>query len=184
MKVRIISGTLGGRAIDAPSRRSTHVMGDRVRSALFNILGDSLTEAKVLDAFAGSGALGLESLSRGAQSAVFIEKDRRAAQTVVKNTTLLNLTPKSRVINTTIDNWLRTTDEKTEQFDVIFADPPYQDPQFSTVFKLLGCLKPDGLMVLSYPGRTMCVPAVEGVVVVDKREYGEAGIAIFKKASR
>jgi 16S rRNA (guanine966-N2)-methyltransferase len=158
-------------------------MGDRVRSALFNILGDFLTGAEVLDAFAGSGALGLESLSRGARSATFIEKDRRAAQTVVKNTTLLNLSAKSRVINTTVERWLRTTDEKTEQFDIIFADPPYQNPQFSTVFKLLDYLKPDGLMVLSYAGRTMCVPTVEGVVVVDKREYGEAGIAIFKKAS-
>jgi len=180
VKVRIISGSLGGRLIDTPPRRSTHVMGDRVRSALFNILGDRVRDAEVLDAFAGSGAVGIEAISRGAKSAVFIEKNRVAAGIIVKNTTDLAISQKTKVIQATLSNWLATTKVEDAQFDVIFADPPYYDPQFSTSLKLVGLLKPNGIMVLSYPG-SMCVPTVTGVVVVDNRKYGEAGLAFFRK---
>lgn len=180
MQVRIIAGSLGGRSIDTPGRKSTHVMGDRVRSALFNILGSSVVDAEVLDAFAGSGAIGIETISRGARKVIFIEKDRSAAKTIVKNTTELAIESQTKVIQTTVANWLATTNEKPLEFDLIFADPPYADPQFSTSLKLVNLLKPGGLMILSLAGN-MCVPTVKGVVVVDNRKYGGANLVFLRR---
>jgi len=180
VKVRIISGEFGGRMLDTPTRQSTHVMGDRVRTALFNMLGERVQGAEVLDAFAGSGSLGLEALSRGASFATFIEKDRTASKIVVKNTTELGVESKTKVINTTLANWLESRDKNSQNYDIIFVDPPYNNPQFSTSIKLVGLLKPNGIMILSKSGR-MCVPTVEGVVVVDNRIYGEAELLFLQK---
>ena len=131
MNVRIIAGKYGGRIIDAPDRRSTHAMSERARNAIFNSLGDSIERAVVLDAFAGSGSIGIEALSRGAESAIFVEKDRIAASIILKNLTMIRATNVSKVIKAPVASW--TTNTKEKQFDIIFADPPYHDPQLSTV---------------------------------------------------
>lgn len=179
MNVRIIAGQFGGRRLDAPSRRSTHAMGERVRGAMFNSLGEAVPGARVLDAFAGSGAIGLEALSRGAGEAVFVEKDRIAAKIIRQNVAALGLEePRARIIHTTVNNWLETA--HPEAFDLIFADPPYHDPQFSTVSKLFGLLKPNGLMVLSHAGKGE-VPFSDRIVVVDNRSYANAHLTFFRR---
>ena len=175
MRLRIISGEFGGRWITAPRGRTTHPMGDRVRSALFNMI--DVEGKEVLDAFAGSGALGLEALSRGAKFITFIERDRMAARIIDENITTLDVTDRAQVIQTSVANWMSTV--KDTRFDIILADPPYYDPQFSTVSKLVKYLKPNWLMILSYSGR-LRVPTVNGVVVVDNRSYGEAALAVFR----
>jgi len=177
MNVRIISGLYGGRIIDAPDRRSTHAMSERARNALFNSIASELEGARVLDAFAGSGSLGIEALSRGASYTVFIEKDRIAAKIIQKNLDLLKIQD-GKVIKTTVSNWLETSDE--ELFDVILADPPYHDPQFSTVTRLFGLLKPGALMVLSHSGKGE-VPSKTGVVVVDNRSYGNMNLTFYRR---
>jgi 16S rRNA (guanine966-N2)-methyltransferase len=177
MNVRIISGLYGGRIIDAPDRRSTHAMSERARNALFNSIASELEGARVLDAFAGSGSLGIEALSRGASYTVFIEKDRIAAKIIQKNLDLLKIQD-GKVIKTTVSNWLETSDE--ELFDVILADPPYHDPQFSTVTRLFGLLKPGALMVLSHSGKGE-VPSKTGVVVVDNRSYGNLNLTLYRR---
>lgn len=178
MNVRIISGEFGGRKIEAPDGRTTHPMGDRPRMALFNIIQHELPGARVLDAFAGTGSLGLESLSRGAESAVFVEKDRIAQRILAENITLLEVEDKAKLVRTTVSNWLETTD--SEGFDIIFADPPYHDVQLSTVTRLFGLLKPGALMVLSTPGRCEDL-SKPGVVVVDNRSYGNAFLTFFRR---
>lgn len=177
MNVRIIAGMHGGRVIDAPGRSSTHAMSERARGALFNIIGEELPGAIVLDAFAGSGSLGLEALSRGAASATFIEKDRIAAKIIQNNVDLLKA-GHAKVIKSTLSGWLDTTQDAG--YDIIFADPPYHDPQFSTVSRLLGLLKPGALMVLSHPGKGE-VPSKTGVVVVDNRSYGNLNLAFYRR---
>jgi 16S rRNA (guanine966-N2)-methyltransferase len=153
-------------------------MSERVRNALFNSLGDRLAGADVLDAFAGTGSVGLEALSRGARHATFVEKDRIAQKILARNITLLGAEDKADVIRTTVNNWLETAEHKG--FDLIFADPPYHDVQFSTVSKLFGLLKPGGLMILSHPGRGE-VPTKTGVVVVDNRSYGNAYLTFYRR---
>lgn len=180
MSLRIIGGQFGSRKIDTPDSSKTHPMGDRIRSALFNMIATELPDAEVLDGFAGSGALGLEALSHGAKFATFIERDRIAQKVIEKNIKLLGVQDKSKLIRSSVSGWIDTADEK--QFDIIFADPPYHDMQFSTVLKMQGLLKPGALMVLSHPGRSES-PTKPGVVVVDNRSYGDAALTFFRRES-
>lgn len=178
MSLRIIAGTYGGRTIATSSSFKTHPMGDRIRGSLFNMLGD-LSEKRVLDAFAGSGSLGLECLSRGASEAVFVERDRQAQKVIAENIENLGVQDKAKLIRASVSAWSETS--PTELFDLILVDPPYNDLQLSTVSRLQNHLQPNGLMVLSYPGRES-TPTVNGVVVVDKRSYGDAALAFYRLA--
>ncbi len=176
MKTRLISGEFGGRFIDSPHTDRTHPMSERMRGALFNILGD-VDAAIVLDAFAGTGALGLEALSRGAREALFIERDRVAQKVLQENIDVLGLSDRAHVIKSSVSAWADTT--ARQEFDIIFVDPPYHDMQLSTVKKLIKYLKPNSLMILSHPGRESA-PTVNGVVVVDNRSYGDAALAFYR----
>ena len=177
MNIRIISGKFGGRTIEGSGTNRTHPMGERIRGSLFNIIGSEIEGARVLDAFAGSGSLGLESLSRGAESVVFVERDRVAQNVISSNISKLGVGGECKLIKAPVASWFSTSDD---QFDIIFADPPYHDLQLSTVMKLTKLLKPNGLMVLSYTGRGE-VPTELGVVVVDNRSYGDAVLNFYRK---
>ena len=178
MNVRIISGIYGGRKIEAPDTQRTHPMSERIRNALFNSIGSEIVDADVLDVFAGTGAVGLEALSRGARHVTFIERDRIAQKVLTSNVALLGAEETTTIIRTTANSWLETA--SPQLFDVVFADPPYHDTQFSTVAKIMGLLKPGGLMVLSHPGRGE-IPTKTGVVVVDNRSYGNAYLTFYRR---
>ncbi|MDB5179535.1 MAG: putative Methyltransferase [Candidatus Saccharibacteria bacterium] len=177
MNVRLISGLYGGRIIEGSGTSRTHPMGERIRNAIFNKINAELDGAEVLDSFAGSGALGLEALSRGAKTVTFIERDRVAQRIIGNNIALLGVEANSSLVKAPVLGWVKSAHR---QFDIIFADPPYHDPQLSTVSELFRLLKPNGLMVLSYPGRSETL-AETGVVVVDNRSYGNAAIAFYRK---
>ena len=184
-KLRIIAGRFGSRLINADVGRATHPMGDRVRSALFARLLShrSIDGVRVLDAFAGTGALGLEALSRGAGSVTFVERDRVALRVLRDNIKLLGVSEQVTVVSTSVKTWLDTKDQ-SDLYDIILADPPYNYPQLETVSRLVETLQPGGLMILSYPGRLRVPYQPIGVVVVDDfRSYGEATLAVFRKLS-
>lgn len=178
MNIRIIAGMYGGRIIGAPGRRSTHAMSERIRNAVFNSLAGRLAGARVLDAFAGSGGVGLEALSRGASHCVFIERDHVAARIIQENLDLIGADDDGQVISTTVHNWLSTADP--EPFDIIFADPPYHDTQLNTVNKLVDLIAAEGLMIVSLPVDQE-LPAMRGMRIVDERIYGNAKIVTVKK---
>ena len=179
MRVRLISGEFGGRYLEAPDTSRTHPMSERIRGALFNMLGD-LEGLRVLDAFAGTGAIGLEALSRGAREAVFIERDRIAQKVLANNIRMLGVGDRASLIKAPVASWTETASPAL--FDLIFADPPYHDVQLSTVSRLVKYLNPKGLMILSHPGRESA-PTVNGVVVVDNRSYGDAALAFYRLAT-
>jgi 16S rRNA (guanine966-N2)-methyltransferase len=178
MNIRIIGGLYGGRKIEAPNNRRTHPMSERIRNALFNSLAGEIAGADVLDVFAGTGAVGLEALSRGAQFVTFVDRDRTAQRYLTRNVATLGVQEQSKIIRTTVSSWLGT--KNPHLFDIIFADPPYYDVQFSTVEHVFDLLKPGGLMVLSHPGRGE-VPTKAGVVVVDNRSYGNAYLTFYRR---
>jgi 16S rRNA (guanine966-N2)-methyltransferase len=178
MNIRIISGEYGGRLIDAPSGRRMHPMGERIRNAMFNSVGSEIRGGAVLDAFAGTGAVGFEALSRGAVHATFVERDKLLQKIIGGNIDRLGVADRSTLIRTSVTSWLNTS--KAQQFDIIFADPPYHDPQLSTVTRLFDLLKPNALMVLSHPGKGE-VPTKNGVVVVDNRSYGNADLTFYRR---
>jgi 16S rRNA (guanine966-N2)-methyltransferase len=175
MRLRVIAGSLGGRFFDTPGTYTTHPMGERMRGALFNMLGD-IEDQTVLDPFSGSGALGFEAISRGAASALLLENDKRAQATIAKNIEVLDL-QQVTLVRANCRMWSEQNPHL--KFDLILADPPYKDLQLSTISLLTRHLKPKGLMVLSYSGRDLA-PTVNGVVVVDNRNYGDAALAFYR----
>ena len=180
MKFRVIAGQYGGRNIDAPNNRLTHPMSERVRNAIFNSIGSEIVDTNILDAFAGSGSIGIEALSRGAAEATFVEKDRIAGKVIAENLALLKAQSKSRLIKSPLSSWIDSRDA-ADGYDIIFADPPYNQEQFSTVAKLFDLLKPGALMVLSHSGRGEVPIQKHGIVVVDNRSYGNAYLTFFRR---
>lgn len=178
--MRVIAGELGGRPFRGPDSNATHPMAERVRGALFNALGD-IEGLSVLDAFGGSGALSFEAVSRGAVFATVLERDKRAQKIIAENITMLGVEDRIKFIRMSAGAWSAV--HPGAQFDLVLCDPPYHDMQLSTVSKLISHVKPNGLMILSYPGRESA-PTVNGVVVVDKsRSYGDAALAYYRKTA-
>lgn len=180
MRLRVIAGQLGGRFFESPETTSTHPMGERIKGALFNMLGDDVVGKSVFEPFAGSGALSFEALSRGAASALLLEKEKRAQLCIERNIAALGLAQKVRLVKANCRMW--SENNPTQQFDLLLIDPPYHDMQLSTVSLLIRHLKPNGLMVLSYQGRGPA-PTVNGVVVVNTRLYGDAALAFYRLAA-
>lgn len=154
-------------------------MSERIRNALFNSLGDEVQGATVLDAFAGSGAVGFEALSRGADHVTFLERDRIAGKVIDKNIATLGCEEAARLIRASVAAWSDGNSDK--RFDLIFADPPYHDTQFSTVKRLFTHLNVGGSMILSHPGKGETLSGVKGIVVVDNRSYGNASLTFFRR---
>ena len=182
MRVRIIAGKYGGRKLDAPRGRTTHPMGERVRGAMFNTLISELPNARVLDAYAGTGVVGFEALSRGAQEVVAVEHSRLAQKIISNNAELLGVDyPEYSLFRGRVQSFISS--RAADNFDIIFVDPPYYEynQHLSTVEKLFGLLKPSGLMVISKPGKCEEVVLPNGIVVVDNRSYGEAHLSYYRR---
>ncbi len=171
--IRITSGKLKGRSIKSPNSSLTHPMGSREKLALFNMVSDHLTGAKVLDAFAGSGALGIEALSRGASEVVFIEKNRQIAQIIQENLKNLNCLDRARVGIMDVKNF--TTKGK---FDLIIADPPYDNFNLTDFSNLASLLTDDGIFILSHPKEA---PEITGLKLIKTRSYAAAHLSVYAK---
>jgi 16S rRNA (guanine966-N2)-methyltransferase len=123
--MRVVAGLAGGRRLQAPTGRKVRPTSERVREALFNALGsldDAVAGASVIDLYAGTGALGIEALSRGAASAVFVDADARAIASIKDNLSATGLADRARVVHADVPRYLAATDAV---FDIAFADPPY-----------------------------------------------------------
>jgi len=175
--MRITAGTLKGRVFDSPKSHRTHPMSDKMRGALFNMLGD-LSGLRVLDAFAGSGALSLEAISRGAESVLAIDSDRTAQQAIEHNIRQLGLARKVKLIKAAAGSWLQTSQAQT--FDVVLCDPPYDDLQPSLIVRLKEVVTDGGLLVLSWPG-SQELPLIEDLELIESRNYGDASLGFYRR---
>ena len=171
--IKITSGKFRGRAIKSPNSKLTHPMGAREKLALFNMIAEYLPGAVVLDAYAGSGALGIEALSRGAKYVVFVEKNLRIAQVIRKNLAELGLAEMAEVYDKNAESFL-----PANEFDIILADPPYDNFDISGVENLAKFLKKTGVLVLSHPGEA---PEISGLKLNKTRKYAAARISIYTK---
>ena len=170
--VRITSGTFRGREILTPGG-GTHPMGERERLALFNMITDRLLRAQVLDAYAGSGALGIEALSRGVRSCVFLERSAGAVKVIRENLRRLEVTDGAAVQKGSVLDF-----DTTEIYDLIIADPPYDDFKIAEVEHLAKFLKKGGCFVLSHPD---ILTEIDGLNLIKTRQYARAHISIFTK---
>jgi 16S rRNA (guanine966-N2)-methyltransferase len=177
--MRIIAGRLGGQNFQAPKNHRTHPMSDRARGALFNTLGP-LEGLTILDAFAGTGAVGFEALSRGARRITAIEVDRVAQRSIADNASKLGLSARLHLIKANARAWLATS---TMSFDIVLLDPPYDDPQPPLMQRLSQCVKPGGLLVLSWPGKTE-LPGFPAFELIETKKYGDIQLGFYRREPR
>jgi 16S rRNA (guanine966-N2)-methyltransferase len=175
VSLRIVAGSHGGRRIVAPPGRSTRPTSDRVREALFSILGDAVEGALALDLYAGSGALGIEALSRGAAGVTFVDSDERAARVIERNLAELGL--EGRVHRRDAFAWLATA---RGPFDLVFADPPYSSASRTAgrLSELLPPLLRDTSVTVTESDKRD--PLILTMPLVDERTYGDTRIAIHR----
>lgn len=176
--MRIIAGSLGGRIFNAPHGRRTHPMSDKMRGALFNMLGD-IEGLTVLDAFAGSGALAFEAISRGATKVVAIETDRNAQHTIAENITALGLASEVKLIKASANSWLSTT---AAEFDLVLLDPPYDVLQETLLANLAQRTNELGTIVLSWPGKQPPLAFTDCMLITSK-QYGDGSLHIYTRSS-
>jgi 16S rRNA (guanine966-N2)-methyltransferase len=175
--MRVIAGWLGGRTFASPHGHRTHPMSEKVRGGIFGVLGD-IKGLTVLDAFAGSGALAIEAISRGAHSALAIEVDKNAHRTITENCRTLGIEDRIKAVRAFTNAW--STRHQSEQFDLVFADPPYDDVPYRDLKILSRHLKNSGILVLSWPGNEEPLK-FDNLHTVQAKNYGDACLLFYKK---
>ena len=176
--MRIIAGDRKGHTIYAPKGRDTRPTSDRVRENVFNIVAPWVEGARVLDLYAGSGAMGLEALSRGAAGVVFVEADANAVRTIERNLDKLRLSG-ATVIRTEAMTGLAQEATAGRKYDLVLVDPPYAMTDFDTLARYLPrVLADDGLAVLESAARTE--PELAGLAVRTTRKYGSTRVTVFE----
>lgn len=187
--MRVVGGTHRGRKLRVPPGKSTRPTTERVREALFNVLGPRVQDQAVLDLYAGSGSLGIEALSRGAASVVFVEMGRVAADVIRNNLAGLGLQEPSRaqVLQRPIE---RSLDRLRElgPFDLCLVDPPFAAVRDGTAIRTLdrvasaGVLGPEALVILEYPS-DQPNPVFEKLACEDIRAYGDTRLSFLRPIS-
>ncbi len=185
--LRITSGSHRGRNLKAPPGTSTRPTSERLRQAWLNSLQTLLPDARILDLFSGSGALGLEAISRGAASVVFVEENPKAVQVIRENIALLKLENETRVFQKKVEQMLPLLKDEPP-FDLIFMDPPYDQKHEE---KILETFPWDVLLI---EGGRLCVesayrkegayPAPSGLAVVRFERYGDSQLAFYERTIR
>ena len=182
--MRIISGSARGRKLFAPAGEDTRPTADRIRESLFNILGTRVWDAGVLDLFGGTGALALEAMSRGAESAVIVDMNRAAIQAIERNAQGVvgeDYASRVRVIKSDYRSAIGSL--KGKKFDIVFLDPPYRMTEvYGQAFSALagrGLLGGDSVVVMEYE-QDARITLPECAQVFDERKYGKARIMLVR----
>ena len=179
--MRIIAGEARGRRIEAPEGRNTRPTLDRVRENLFNMLQGEISGSRVLDLFAGSGALSFEALSRGAEYACLVDHDRKASAVQIKNADTLGYRDRTRIMTSDWRRALKEIESTGKCFDMVFLDPPYAKLDLTDVFSgLIPVLGEDAIVVLEHEaGKNPETGA--GYECVKQRNWGFCGVSIYRR---
>jgi len=177
--MRVIAGTLRGRRIGAPSGLATRPTSDRVRESLFDLLGPLPAGSAALDLFAGSGALGIEALSRGAATATFVERDRAALRALRRNLEALGLRGRARVVAGDAASALALA---PGPWDLILADPPYAEGAADRVVAAAArLLVPGGVLALEHAADDPAPDPPESLAVWKSRRYGRTRLTLYSR---
>ena len=180
--MRVIAGTARGRPLVAPRGTGTRPIADRVKETLFAILGGRTPDAQVLDLYAGSGAIGIEALSRGASRCDFVEHDRRAVIAIRQNLERTGLAEQASVHQADVLRFLNGA--VGERFDLVFLDPPYVERAIlAPLERLVTRLAPGGAVVVKHHWRTP-IPEVPALARWRERRFGETALTFLAAADR
>ncbi len=177
MSLRIIGGQFKGRKIKTPNGQATRPTTSRVREAIFAILQHDIAETEILDLFAGSGALSIEALSRGAHSAVLVEKNKMVVQIIRDNLSSLGL--EARILACGYQKGLEILSEEGKKFDLAFADPPYDKISPDDLYQILmkyALMKPEGFFIIEHPGKF----EPDNEKVIKTRRFGDSAVSIYR----
>ena len=186
--MKLVAGIQKGRRLKQPVTATLRPTSAKVREALFAILSDRIQDATVLDLYAGTGALGLEALSRGAAHVVFLDHDPTSLRVLRDNILRCASQEKSRVIRQDVNRFLRAlpTGDDAERFDLIFVDPPYHTGEVESVLELLGrtpILSPSGILVMEHFSKQQ-LPARSGNLAQYRRtRYGDTTLSFYSLVS-
>lgn len=182
--MRVISGIAKGRNLKAPRGLKTRPTTDRVKEALFNILGQTMQGSSFLDLFAGTGAIGIEALSRGAESLVLVEKGPQALRVIKENLELTGLGNNAKVINK--DVYIAMETLQSEQYDYIFMDPPYlkeHEGKVLCIIDRLSLLKDNGIVVIERSKLDTLPLQVGRIKLYREEKYGDTVLSFYHYAT-
>jgi 16S rRNA (guanine966-N2)-methyltransferase len=185
--MRIISGTYRGRVLKSPSGNKTRPTSDRLRETLFNVLQTKIDpETRFLDLCAGTGAIGIEALSRGATFATFVDKSRRACALIEENLDLLEVPEdQTEVFQSSADDFLRRLGENAPGWDIIFFDPPYMEDYTKVLYLFaddeIGMLKPEGVFIAEHHAKNILPDAVGELRRWRILKQGETHLSFYEK---
>ncbi len=177
--MRIVSGTARGRRLAAPRGDDTRPTSDKVRSAVFNVLGQYFDGGDVLDLYAGTGAMALEALSRGCARATCVESAPRAAEVIAENAATCGFADRVTVLRRRVEDALAGLPEGC--FDLAFVDPPYALGPGAALEGLGRTLRPGALAVVEHDRKAPPADRVGALSLVDRRAFGGTGISIYRK---
>lgn len=182
--MRIIGGALGGRRLQSFKGQKVRPTSDRVKEALFNIIGrDLCEEASVLDLYAGTGNLGIEALSRGAKRACFVEKERDSLKTLKENLRECNLTGRADIIPIDAVKAIHALEKKGESFDLIFLDPPYYKELADKTLDELGksTILREAVVIAEHSNKDELKKCYGILRLKDERRYGDTSLSFFSE---
>ncbi|MDF2461235.1 MAG: methyltransferase [Candidatus Saccharibacteria bacterium] len=179
--MKVISGNLRGRPFEQPKSRSVRPLSEKVRAAIFDVIGPA-NGLTVLDVYAGSGAAGFEAASRGAVLVDAIEANDRVARTIETNAHSLGLDWGYVLHQMTVATWLASPAQQSnqERYDLIIADPPYTQLDTDTIQRLSAFLKPGGVLALSHSSRTPS-PVLSSIELAQHKVYGDTALSFYKR---
>ena len=181
--MRVIGGTLRGRKLSTLKGKTIRPTADRFRESVFNIIRRQVPNANVLDLFAGTGAYGIEALSRGGQSAVFIDHSRMAVSIISRNLKLCQLETRAQVIRWDITTGLNCLNSHTTLFNLVFMDPPYNSNLVTISLKhlqALPILSPGNLIVVEHSHKEPIFSDTMNLKIVDQRRYGKSLVSFLE----
>lgn len=175
--LRVTAGDLGGRRLSAP--RGIRPTQGLVKEAIFNMLGGAVEGAAVLDLFAGSGALGIEALSRGAAEATFVDSDEAAVRVIRRNLQALGLVQRGRVVRSDVTRWLAANPDEVRQASLVLLDPPYNDAILEHALALLDTLVAGGTTVVAEHAHRKPLPVLHRLRTSRQRRYGDTAVSFL-----
>ena len=182
--MRVLAGQSRGKRLKVPGGKSLRPTAARIKKSMFDILGTEVAEARVLDLFAGSGSLGIEALSLGAASCVFVEKNPATADVIAHNLGLCGYRECSRILNFDFRKALSILSAENRGFDIVFVDPPYEfygkDTSHSLVRRILGAVGEESVAVIEHPsGKAV---DSEGFCI-RTRKYGGTSVSFLRRVN-
>jgi 16S rRNA (guanine966-N2)-methyltransferase len=176
--LRVAGGEARGRRLKTP--RGIRPTQGVVKQAIFNMLGAAVVDAVVLDLFAGSGALGIEALSRGAARAVFVERDESSAAILRQNLEALGYRDRARTVRADVVRWIEANTDAVREAQLVLLDPPYRDLAFARALQALDRHAATGALVVAEHATGEAVPALERLAELRLKRYGDTEVSVLE----